>query len=446
MPAWMSPQSGPIGRSAAARRSAQPAPAMGDQRQDGKFYTGSQYGWQSGPSAAKNGLLGSEVLGSSAFASAPAPAPAAAPPRSNVGWQDAMFGGRAQAAPVSPAGLPAPALERAAHTARQLNPAGAPPAIPAPQAQAPQVQAPQVQGTPIAPGASDLAKASSQISDVAMNAGALDPAMPANTAAGGEVSMDLDARRRRAFLDAPDSLEGMKRVRQVLADEIQQRGGDLQKFAADSNQMRPMSVQQLEGYMQTLQGSPANAADDGNMQMSYQMQPSDLAKQAAAGIGPDSMAAAAGAAADGINPTAAYQMQPSELAQQTAGAMRPADFDRFLSTSLKDTIAANPANSNNAILPYQTNTQVMPGENGAPDANGLASGAAMGMDPASLTPDAMRATYTAQNANALFGGGKRGATVPLPQLTDEELKRMSGSRTSWVTPPAGFENYNRRAS
>jgi hypothetical protein len=47
------------------------------------YWTGSQYGWQSGPSALKAGLLGSEVVGDEAFAGAggqPPPAPALPPP------------------------------------------------------------------------------------------------------------------------------------------------------------------------------------------------------------------------------------------------------------------------------------------------------------------------------------------------------------------------------
>jgi hypothetical protein len=51
-------------------------PTKGQQRADGKFYTGPAYGWQSGISAAKAGLLGSEVVGDAAFSrvnSAPSP-------------------------------------------------------------------------------------------------------------------------------------------------------------------------------------------------------------------------------------------------------------------------------------------------------------------------------------------------------------------------------------
>jgi len=39
---------------------------------------------------------------------------------------------------------------------------------------------------------------------------------------------ELDERRRRAFLDAPDSLSGANAVRQVLSDELRSRGGQPQ--------------------------------------------------------------------------------------------------------------------------------------------------------------------------------------------------------------------------
>jgi hypothetical protein len=48
-------------------------PSKGQQRPDGKFYTGSRYGWQSGSSAARAGLLGSEVVGDAAFGGARSP-------------------------------------------------------------------------------------------------------------------------------------------------------------------------------------------------------------------------------------------------------------------------------------------------------------------------------------------------------------------------------------
>lgn len=52
-----------------------PSPTKGQQRPDGKFYTGSQYGWQSGGSAARAGLLGSEVVGDAAFSPFGPPVP-----------------------------------------------------------------------------------------------------------------------------------------------------------------------------------------------------------------------------------------------------------------------------------------------------------------------------------------------------------------------------------
>jgi hypothetical protein len=50
---------------------------------------------------------------------------------------------------------------------------------------------------------------------------------PSPQSAGG-MATGLDERRRRAFLDAPDSLSGANAVRQVLSDELRSRGGQPQ--------------------------------------------------------------------------------------------------------------------------------------------------------------------------------------------------------------------------
>ena len=384
-------------------------------------------------------------------------------------------------APVQGAGAPpvAPALARATAGAQALR--SSTPAAAAARPIAAPAAAPA--GTPIAAGARDLSDASSQLARIfgnggsagmttddailrgqaagafdklpmnatadqaigaAMNAGALDAPAPSNTAAGGTTSMDLAERRRRAFLDAPDSMEGMKRVRMVLADEIGNQGGDLQKFAADSGQMRPMGVRQLEGYLDQLKngangtganGTGANAEPGANLDTSVVFNaPAEnqaAATQRAQSVynNPPSLSAAAG-----LNTGVAFN---------PAGNKLPAGFDQFLTTNTRAQIQANPANANTGTLDYQNFRQVTPGENGAPDANALSAGAAAGLDPKLLTPDGMRQMYAAQNANMLFGGGKPGATAPLPQLTDEDLARMSAVKTRFVTPPAGFDFYNR---
>ena len=55
-------------------------PAKGSQRADGKFYTGSQYGWQTADTARAKGLLGSEIIGDGFRPSAAKPTASAAAP------------------------------------------------------------------------------------------------------------------------------------------------------------------------------------------------------------------------------------------------------------------------------------------------------------------------------------------------------------------------------
>lgn len=91
------------------------------------------------------------------------------------------------------------------------------------------------------------------------------PADVAKAAAGGVPfnmpgdarEMTLEQRRRAALLDPNvDSLEGTRRVRLVLADDIAARGGDLQKYAAEQGFMRAMGIKDLEAYSKTLGVTP----------------------------------------------------------------------------------------------------------------------------------------------------------------------------------------------
>lgn len=61
---------------------------------------------------------------------------------------------------------------------------------------------------------------------------------------------ELERRSGRAFLDAPDSLEGMRRKRLMYAAEIERQGGDLQGAAEDAGLMRPASMKFLRGQME----------------------------------------------------------------------------------------------------------------------------------------------------------------------------------------------------
>jgi hypothetical protein len=98
------------------------------------------------------------------------------------------------------------------------------------------------------------------------------------------------------------------------------------------------------------------------------------------------------------------------------------------------------------MLPYQVNAQVVPGVNGETNPTALSALANAGVDARTLTPPEMTAMYGATNALALgLGAPKAGATTKLPMLTPEQVDaaRRMGQGPSFVTPPAGFNFYNR---
>ncbi len=293
------------------------------------------------------------------------------------------------------------------------------------------------QAPPLLSGSVDLGQ--SNFDRAAMNAGVFDPPAAANTA-GAERPTLFSDQRSRAFLDASDSLAGTKAVRQVLAADIEKAGGDLQKYAADNNQMRPMAIKQLEGYLQGLQNGTIAGKGQAGGGLDVAFDPAALAQ------GQQQFTAEAFKNAPqlsqfaGTGTNVAYEHQSNAPGLDTSKAfqapMNAANFDQFLGNQLREKVAANPANSNTAMLPYQTNRQVTPGVSGEPDSNALSVAASAGIT--APLPEGMRETYAAQNANVLHRGGKTGNTVSLPQLTDEELQRMAGERTMFVTPPAGF--------
>lgn len=248
--------------------------------------------------------------------------------------------------------------------------------------------------------------------------------------AGPSSEEDLAMRRRRAFLDAPDSLEGMRRARLVMADEIAARGGDLQKFAADSGQMRPMSMKQLEGYMAQVQNGQAPAA----------------AASAAQATAFDP-AVASTPAAD----TKAAFAPGLDLRKVVGGAAGAAPANFNMAAGVDEALRQRGQEAfrlaGNGTLAYQTGPQPVGGISGEPNQTAFAAAAAQGVDPAALAPAEMRQMYGATNALALgLGAPKAGATTRLPQLTPEQVEQMRrmANGPSFVTPPAGFDFYNRR--
>lgn len=244
---------------------------------------------------------------------------------------------------------------------------------------------------------------------------------PATASGGASSDADLAARRRAAFLDPNvDSLEGMRRARLVMADEIAARGGDLQKFAADSGQMRPMSMKQLEGYMAQLQGGQSAAPAGKGVQVAFN---------------PSGEAPA-------IDPQVAF------AAKVGGDGSAPQNFNMAAGVDqvLRDRGAEAYRAAGNGTLAYQTGPQPVSGIGGEPNQTAFAALAAQGINPAAMAPQEMQAMYGATNALALgLGAPKAGATTRLPQLSAEEveqLRRMGGG-PSFVTPPAGFEIYNR---
>ena len=253
------------------------------------------------------------------------------------------------------------------------------------------------------------------------------PTTAVESVAGGG---DLESRRRRAFLDAPDSLEGMRRARLVMADEIAAQGGDLQKFAADSNQMRPMSMKQLEGYLAQVkngQGTAAPAAAASPVAQNFSLSGSDLQNS-------------------GVDPAVAFGGNAPEVGGVAAAAApafsMTAAADQALRARSQEAFKA----AGTATLPYQTNQQVVPGVSGETNPAALSALATAGVDARGLTPPEMGAMYGATNALALgLGAPKAGATTKLPLLTPEQVEeaRRMQRGPSFVTPPAGFNFYNR---
>lgn len=257
-------------------------------------------------------------------------------------------------------------------------------------------------------------------------------AAAAGGAAGPSSEEDLAMRRRRAFLDAPDSLEGMRRARLVMADEIAARGGDLQKFAADSGQMRPMSMKQLEGYMAQMQSGQTPAA---------------AAPAAAAQTTAFDPAVASTPAAD----TKAAFAPGLDLRKVVGGAAGAAPANFNMAAGVDEALRQRGQEAfrlaGNGTLAYQTGPQPVGGISGEPNQTAFAAAAAQGVDPAALAPAEMRQMYGATNALALgLGAPKAGATTRLPQLTPEQVEqaRRMANGPSFVTPPAGFDFYNRR--
>lgn len=247
---------------------------------------------------------------------------------------------------------------------------------------------------------------------------------------GASSDEDLAMRRRRAFLDAPDSLEGMRRARLVMADEIASRGGDLQKFAADSGQMRPMSMKQLEGYLGQVQNGQAPAA-----------------AAAAAQTTAFDPAVASTPAAD----TKAAFAPGLDLRKVVGGAAGAAPVNFNMAAGVDEALRQRGQEAfrlaGNGTLAYQTGPQPVGGISGEPNQTAFAAAAAQGVDPAALAPAEMRQMYGATNALALgLGAPKAGATTRLPQLTPEQVEQMRrmANGPSLVTPPAGFDFYNRR--
>jgi hypothetical protein len=246
----------------------------------------------------------------------------------------------------------------------------------------------------------------------------------AEPTAGG----DLESRRRRAFLDAPDSMEGMRRARLVMADEIAAQGGDLQTFAADSNQMRPMSMKQLEGYLAQVKGGQApSAAAKGNspMPQNFSLSSADLQSS-------------------GIDPAVAFNAQvPGAAAAAAAPAFSmTAAADEALRARGQEAFKV----AGTGTLPYQVNAQAVPGVGGEMNPTALSALANAGVDAKALTPPEMASMYGATNALALgLGAPKAGATTKLPMLTPEQVEeaRRMQRGPSFVTPPAGFNFYNR---
>jgi hypothetical protein len=441
-----------------ARPAPAPQPAMGSTNAAGQFWTGPKLGYQSGATAAKHRLLGSEITGDAAFASAP-PQPAA--PARNPGNTAPATSAPARTAPARASsgapsaaskGMPAAAIAPGARDladasaqlaqlglGRQLNAS----ALPAFDANL-RLPADSEQGMPKAmPGAWQPDPTAFQTPvDLNVNygidvpgfsvPGVTETAVPFDPAAAGASSdEDLAMRRRRAFLDAPDSLEGMRRARLVMADEIAGRGGDLQQFAADSKQMRPMAMQQLESYLGQLKNgsAPAAARLSGGTGMAFDPHGQAVADPPGFSYANPPTMAAGQAAATGATSAASPAFSMTAAAEQ---ALRNRSLEAY-------------QQAGSGTLPYQVNAQPVPGVRGETNPAALSALAARGFDASQLTPEAMRAMYGSTNALALgLGAPKPGATTKLAELTPEEVerqRRMVG--LSFVTPPAGFNFYNR---
>ena len=280
---------------------------------------------------------------------------------------------------------------------------------------------------------------------------------------GGSTDEELSARRRAALLDPNvDSLEGTRRARLVVADEIAARGGDLQKYAADSGQMRAMSMKQLEGYLGQIKAGKGTEASASATPGAGVVSSQPIAPR---GFDPlqdaweDNQDEELGYMNDGLRFGGADDAPaPGMTRRDIVTSSTPtktniewrdvpeasaASMDRYLRDELGPKIRANPANGNGEVLKYQTFQQnLLNPDAGAPDPNRLSARAAAGL-PAEI--GARESMYAAQNA-LVSGTGtpKPGATVPLPQLNDEQLARLRSGLgpAQLVTPPSGYGFYN----
>lgn len=427
-------------------RASAPPPSKGAVRGSGanqQFYTGQQYGWQSGATALKHGLLGSEVVGS------PAPAPAVTP-----------------AAAVAPAPAPAlrptPAATAAAARQQAMTPTQAAPAIkPEANTQQPSniyTQAPrelllqtsslatafQPDGAP-EPGAQDIwhtgsllagGTAAGLFAGKARLAPAFDdpqaPVAQTGTAAvvNGQprTAEQLEAARRSAFLGAKDSMAGIKAVQSLMGEELARRGVE----APDG---RP-SIRYLEGM---LAKHPAKGiTTDGQGRWTV---PDSAAGSQATLAAMQFLPAAAPAQlpASGVPAPTQPPLTNAELAASPAsapsllGSNARERMDAFMrhATGLKGQLSAAPLSQPASLEPPQP---VAVPSNGRGQA-AMAAAAAAGVE---LPPSPTQNAAFARPIGSRDGQGKRGATRPIPQLSFEETMKLPPLRPM---PPNHFYNW-----
>jgi hypothetical protein len=231
--------------------------------------------------------------------------------------------------------------------------------------------------------------------------------------------VDLETRRRRAFLDGSDSMSGLKAMRGVLADELTARGGGdaLAKGGAIP------SVKFLEAQI-AKQGPAAGLGYDGNRNWTASNDKAGEEATLRAMAGSPAGANPAGAGPGEIAATGFSSNVPQLAAP---GGLPQKAINDYMQTALRGKVSAA-AQPLSEIADWQLTTQPIPALRQDPGRDAaLAAFAARGERPPTTPGEAVLAAGAGNAFGTRGGQFKPGNTLNLGHLDPEQLPPLNSS-------------------